>query len=1192
MNRRDQSKLSELTINVDANTRNNIVTSTEFFTQDIMTGRKNIKFRLGNRPLDLTGAKVLIGFEFIADNRSKIIDSEDGSVSIESAEQGLCRLDLPNWKYDYDGRVLIHTYVKYENGQSFDAGVIVTEFRKSWLDSELGEMDRFYVKRFEDLARELRERAEAIKTEFSDTLNGLEADANSRVDGIATDLKERGQNALNDFQNLLNTGNDFRGPQGEQGSQGETGPQGIQGVQGPIGETGAQGIQGIQGIRGEQGVQGEQGTVGKILGSFDNLSDLQTAHPTGNAGDMYLVDGELFAWLNETWTKIGNIQGPQGVQGYQGPQGEQGERGERGADGAIGPQGPTGPAGTTSWNGIIDRPTFVEDHQDQIPNGSDLNDYIEPGIYRQRQSNQTVDIVNRPAGRSSNAFSLEVVFHGGNGGVHQTYREHSNVRVWTRTRNVNWLPWQEVSMVGHAHNGSEITTGTVPFARMPVGNTATTVARGDHVHAISDVTGLRDELDELDEFRNIVDGEPTSHEILGSATIENTRDGVLIDRMIEGRTLVNLWSDRREDFTVLSTGVTLQGSTVTINSNTGIDIHMGLGPEIFVPGRTYTIAVNIIRNIGGNTIRVADGHAQNIVNNWGLGNASSGFMMGTTTTRNPFPAGSFFRMWVGHRIGEVPTPIDMQFQIAILEGERTEAEMREALEIEPRRLVSVGGEEIIETNLFSNVRGDFTSLNSDVTFLGGSRIRFSRNGTTSTTRVVNLTNHMLEPSETYTIMVGNAELNERITHFQLNRGSIQALGSGTTITFQPDEPVTFTTQANFANVVHFTVGIGVNAMEMPRDATVVFNLAIAKGERSREEMQRRLNLNFGTPITLSGGLDIIAVNENLFDGMFELGGLSDSTGVPTASSTAFRSDFIPVIPSRRLARTRQSSGAINVFEYDVNKNFINRHGTGGVVIQLSERTRFVRVVVGSASNPFNYPDDSVGLSYDHPIDPSTPHQSTSTNVEYNDNGEWKTPTLRSINNGDQVLVADEITETEFIQRVAVVDLSIAGQASSTADTPTRRAFLINATEFGNTGNIWNSIMSNRLPLPASNATPATGGSVRLTNQANGNMLVTLPEGIAAGIVLSQLRQFLIDNDYQFLVPLAEPRRFPIRMGRLESFEPVTNVMVNSGAVQAPFRFRISHSMRDQLRMAKETISWLVEQVKGLLSASEKNMEEL
>lgn len=63
------------------------------------------------------------------------------------------------------------------------------------------------------------------------------------------------------------------------------------------------------------------------------------------------------------------------------------------------------------------------------------------------------------------------------------------------------------SDTGHKHAGADITSGTVPFARLPVGTGANTVAAGDdsrltnarpptsHSHPISEVTGLQSALD-------------------------------------------------------------------------------------------------------------------------------------------------------------------------------------------------------------------------------------------------------------------------------------------------------------------------------------------------------------------------------------------------------------------------------------------------------------------------------------------------------------------------------------------------------------------------------------------------------------------------------------------------------------------------------------------------------------------------
>ena len=129
-------KQHELTINISAQTRGNIITNTTFFTMDIKTAKKIINFTHENKPGDLTNATVKLGFEFISTNTSKIIDSKDGTVNVEDAQAGRCSVILPNHLYEYAGQVLVHVYITYEDGRSLDCGVIVTQFEKSWLDTQ------------------------------------------------------------------------------------------------------------------------------------------------------------------------------------------------------------------------------------------------------------------------------------------------------------------------------------------------------------------------------------------------------------------------------------------------------------------------------------------------------------------------------------------------------------------------------------------------------------------------------------------------------------------------------------------------------------------------------------------------------------------------------------------------------------------------------------------------------------------------------------------------------------------------------------------------------------------------------------------------------------------------------------------------------------------------------------------------
>lgn len=162
-----------------------------------------------------------------------------------------------------------------------------------------------------------------------------------------------------------------QGPQGETGPVGPTGaigPTGPQGEAGPAGQDGAVGATGPQGEIGPTGPTGPRGNDGTgvtILGSYTDEEALRQAHPTGNPGDAYLVQGDLYVWsaTENDWDNVGNIQGPQGDTGPQGevgptgptgapgligptgPQGEKGQTGDAGPQGDVGPTGPTGPAG-------------------------------------------------------------------------------------------------------------------------------------------------------------------------------------------------------------------------------------------------------------------------------------------------------------------------------------------------------------------------------------------------------------------------------------------------------------------------------------------------------------------------------------------------------------------------------------------------------------------------------------------------------------------------------------------------------------------------------------------------------------------------------------------------------------------------------------------------------------------------------
>jgi len=139
-------KQHELTINISPQSRSNITTNTTFFSMDVKTGKKIINFVQNNQPVDLTHATVKLGFELVGAEKSKVVDSKEGTVTIDNAQAGRCSVILPNHLCDYEGQVLIHVYITYEDGSSLDCGVIVTEFETSWLNRELIEMSELRKK--------------------------------------------------------------------------------------------------------------------------------------------------------------------------------------------------------------------------------------------------------------------------------------------------------------------------------------------------------------------------------------------------------------------------------------------------------------------------------------------------------------------------------------------------------------------------------------------------------------------------------------------------------------------------------------------------------------------------------------------------------------------------------------------------------------------------------------------------------------------------------------------------------------------------------------------------------------------------------------------------------------------------------------------------------------------------------------
>ena len=209
----------------------------------------------------------------------------------------------------------------------------------------------------------------------------------SVTSGDTPSAKIRKENDVNYLDLVL-----AQGPKGDKGDTGETGPAGADGKDGAQGPAGADGIQGPAGPKGDKGDPGKDGANGKdgqdgksftISAQYTSEADMLAKHPTGKAGDAYLVtvpedngDGtttdyvHTFIWLSEDnkYSDAGRIQG------VKGDKGDKGDPGTDGKDGVQGPQGETGPQGKQGVQGL----PGVDGKDGQ--NGADGADGCSPSI--------------------------------------------------------------------------------------------------------------------------------------------------------------------------------------------------------------------------------------------------------------------------------------------------------------------------------------------------------------------------------------------------------------------------------------------------------------------------------------------------------------------------------------------------------------------------------------------------------------------------------------------------------------------------------------------------------------------------------------------------------------------------------------------------------------------------------------------
>jgi len=114
-----------------------------------------------------------------------------------------------------------------------------------------------------------------------------------------------------------------------------------------------------------------------------------------------------------------------------------------------------------------------------LPANTNLNDVTKTGFYRNNQNAQVATMTNTPTNRS---FSMIVTNHAG---ISQLWFDYNTpTEVYHRNYyNGTWKAWSRFSFDGHNHSGADITSGTVPYDRLPVGTGSSQVARGNHTHS-------------------------------------------------------------------------------------------------------------------------------------------------------------------------------------------------------------------------------------------------------------------------------------------------------------------------------------------------------------------------------------------------------------------------------------------------------------------------------------------------------------------------------------------------------------------------------------------------------------------------------------------------------------------------------------------------------------------------------------
>lgn len=145
-----------------------------------------------------------------------------------------------------------------------------------------------------------------------------------------------------------------------------------------------------------------------------------------------------------------------------------------------------------TWSEVTSKPsTFppASHSHAYIPTGvsmvSDLNAVSTAGIYRQETPSSGYNYTTTLNLNSADGRQQLTIARNGSGMKFRGVNSGSGTSGWTAWKEVlhsdNWSSY--AAAASHNHSGANITSGTVPYARLPVGTGSSQVAQGSHTHS-------------------------------------------------------------------------------------------------------------------------------------------------------------------------------------------------------------------------------------------------------------------------------------------------------------------------------------------------------------------------------------------------------------------------------------------------------------------------------------------------------------------------------------------------------------------------------------------------------------------------------------------------------------------------------------------------------------------------------------